>query len=175
MGAGSKEGEKKQNNLEVACWNHPNLSLQRSEIWFHDQMIHLVDLKNTHNICENKYRENICSAPIASKSTLLLFPTPTPSTHVGVFCCCCSCCCCFCDILVVVLTRILFYLTVAIVLQLPPKATNAPQPDPSWLNKHLQLRQTRVDSSLWPRGTVPESPSGTKGCKTSICPTLLTT
>ena len=105
----------------------------------------------------------------------LLFPSPTPSTHVGVFCCCCSCCCCCCDILVVVFTRILFYLTVAIVLQLSPKATNAPQPDPSWLNNHLKLRQTRVDSSLWPRGTVPESPSGTKGCKTSICPTLLTT
>ena len=94
-------------------------------------------------------------------------------------CCCCRCCCCCCDILVVVLTRLLFYLTVAIVLQLyacaTPEATNAPQTDPSWLNKHLKLRQTRVDSNLWPRGTVPELPSGTKGRKTSIWPTLLTT
>ena len=29
-------------------------------------------------------------------------------------------------------------------------------------------RQTRADSSLRPRGTVPELPSGTKACKTSI-------
>ena len=29
-------------------------------------------------------------------------------------------------------------------------------------------RRTRADSSLRPRGTVPELPSGTKGCKTSI-------
>ena len=35
-------------------------------------------------------------------------------------------------------------------------------------------RQTRADSSLRPRGTVPELPSGTKGCKTSIWPTLIT-
>ena len=35
-------------------------------------------------------------------------------------------------------------------------------------------RQTREDSSLRPRGTVPELPSGTKGCKTSICPALIT-
>ena len=36
-------------------------------------------------------------------------------------------------------------------------------------------RRTREDSSLWPRGTVPKLPSGTKGCKTPICLTLLTT
>ena len=35
--------------------------------------------------------------------------------------------------------------------------------------------QMRGDSSLWPRGTVPELPSGTKGYKTPIWPTLLTT
>ena len=35
-------------------------------------------------------------------------------------------------------------------------------------------RRTRGDSSLRPRGTVPELPSGTKGCKTSIWPTLFT-
>ena len=34
--------------------------------------------------------------------------------------------------------------------------------------------RTREDSSLWPRDTVPELPSGTRGCKTSICPALLT-
>ena len=35
-------------------------------------------------------------------------------------------------------------------------------------------RQTRADSSLRPRDTVPELPSGTKACKTSIWPTLIT-
>ena len=74
MGAGSQEGGKKQNNLELACWNHPNLSphtaqfnsilkswfdiqyckwnhlnIQKSEAWFHDQMIHLVDFKHIYS------------------------------------------------------------------------------------------------------------------------------
>ena len=35
--------------------------------------------------------------------------------------------------------------------------------------------RTRGESSLWPRGSVPELPSGTKGSKAPIWPTLLTT
>ena len=106
-----------------------------------------------------------CSPPPPHRVRMLVF-----------FCCCCSSCCCcccggggggFCDTLVVVLTVLLFYLTVAIVLELyacaTAEATNAPQPDPSWLNKHLKLRQTRVDSSLWPRGAVPELPNWYEG------------
>ena len=108
-----------------------------------------------------------CSPPPPHRVRMLVF-----------FCCCCSSCCCcccgggggggcFCDTLVVVLTVLLFYLTVAIVLELyacaTAEATNAPQPDPSWLNNHLKLRQTRVDSSLWPRGAVPELPNWYKG------------
>ena len=34
--------------------------------------------------------------------------------------------------------------------------------------------RTRRGSSLWPRSTVPELPSGTRGCKTSICLALIT-
>ena len=81
-------------------------------------------------------------------------------------CCCCRCCrccccrCCCCGIVVVVLMVFFIVLIDAgycsMISPLPhteyvdttSEATNAPQPDPSWWKKHLELRQTRADSSL---------------------------
>ena len=75
-------------------------------------------------------------------------------------CCCCCCRCCCCGIVVVVLMVFFIVLIDAcycsMISPLPhteyvdttSEATNAPQPDPSWWKKRLELRLTRADSSL---------------------------
>ena len=131
----------------------------------------------------HRVRMLVFFAAVVVVVVLSLFPSPTQSTHVGVFLL----------LLFLLLLLLLWWLflwyscsrSYGVVVLLDGcycswalcmrdgRSHQRPQPDPSWLNKHLKLRQTRVDSSLWPRGAVPELPSGTKGCKNvSICPTL---
>ena len=73
-------------------------------------------------------------------------------------CCCCCCCRCRCCGIVVVVLMVFFIVLIDACycsmishteyVDTTSEATNAPQPDPSWWKKHLELRQTRADSSL---------------------------